>query len=145
MENNIKSFFEKKWTYVSIVLMGILATGGALTPVAFAQNRQGQPAVWNAIDNLQEQIDDLVAAVESLETRIEALETENANLQEQINAQDARIDALEEGGNGDADQDGDGFSSSVDCDDSNPNVNPNATEVPSDSIDNDCDGVVDVS
>ena len=44
-----------------------------------------------------------------------------------------------------ADADGDGFdaesSGGTDCDDSDPLVNPDATEVPDDGIDNDCDDV----
>ncbi len=129
MDNNNGSFFsEKKWKYISIVLMAILATGGALAPVAFAQNRPGPQAIWDAIDNLQAQINALVATDESLESRIDALETENANQQQQIDALDARIDALEQedgsgsnGGGGD-NGGGGGDNPPIECDDGDPNT-----------------------
>lgn len=126
--NNNGSFFssEKKWKYLSIALMAILATGGALAPVAFAQNRPGPQAIWDAIDNLQAQINALVATDESLESRIEALETENVNLQQQVEALDARVDALEQT---DDDDDGDGSTGGgggdnppIECDDGDPNT-----------------------
>jgi hypothetical protein len=40
---------------------------------------------------------------------------------------------------GPLDQDGDGFTAAQDCDDSQASVHPNATEVPYDGVDNDCD------
>ncbi len=40
----------------------------------------------------------------------------------------------------DYDFDGDGYSSLVDCDEDDPAVHPGATEIPSDGIDNDCNG-----
>jgi len=41
------------------------------------------------------------------------------------------------------DADGDGYDSTTDCDDNAATINPAATEVCSDSLDNDCDGTVD--
>jgi hypothetical protein len=41
------------------------------------------------------------------------------------------------------DRDGDGFCADVDCDDGNSAVNPAALETCADSLDNDCDGLVD--
>jgi hypothetical protein len=38
------------------------------------------------------------------------------------------------------DADGDGFDPDVDCDDADPSVHPGATDLPGDSIDDDCDG-----
>lgn len=128
MGNNNGSFFsQKKWKYLSIVLMAILATGGALAPVAFAQNRPGPQAIWDAIDNLQAQINALVATDESLESRIEALETENANQQQQIDALEARVDALEQevGSGGDNDDNGgndDNNPPPINCDDGDPST-----------------------
>lgn len=41
------------------------------------------------------------------------------------------------------DQDGDGVTALTDCDDTNAAINPSATEVCDDTIDNNCDGLVD--
>lgn len=105
--------------------MAILATGGALAPVAFAQNRPGPQAIWDAIDNLQAQINALVGTDENLESRIEALETENANLQQQINALDSRVDALEQP---DDDDDGNGGGTGGGADDDNNNPPPDCDD-----------------
>ena len=43
------------------------------------------------------------------------------------------------------DNDGDGFRSYVDCDDFDPAINPNATEIPGNNIDENCDGQIDIS
>ncbi len=45
----------------------------------------------------------------------------------------------------DCDGDGDGFCADVDCDDSDPDVHPDVVEetMPPDSVDNDCDGIID--
>ncbi len=41
------------------------------------------------------------------------------------------------------DQDGDGFNSEEDCDDLDPEVNSEASEIPNNGIDDDCDGIID--
>jgi hypothetical protein len=56
---------------------------------------------------------------------------------------DADSDADADTGASPEDMDGDGYDATVDCDDTDPQVNPGASEV-CDSIDNDCDGSVDI-
>ncbi len=45
------------------------------------------------------------------------------------------------GESGSSDQDGDGVSAPQDCDDADPGVYPDATEIPYDGVDQDCDGM----
>jgi hypothetical protein len=42
-----------------------------------------------------------------------------------------------------ADEDGDGYTVIEDCDDTDPAINPGVTEVCTDGVDNDCDGLID--
>lgn len=41
------------------------------------------------------------------------------------------------------DMDGDGYDTPADCDDADANVHPDAAEDCDDTVDNDCDGMVD--
>ncbi len=60
-------------------------------------------------------------------------------------ASDGGVDggAGDGGLDGGVDRDGDGFPAGVDCDDDDPNINPGAAELCFDSVDNDCNALVD--
>ena len=62
---------------------------------------------------------------------------------ERCNAEDDSCDGVVP--EDETDQDQDGFMACMECDDSNPNVHPNAVELCHDGIDNNCDGLWDVS
>jgi hypothetical protein len=107
-------------------MLGLLGIG-VLLPTAFGQNRPGPQAIWNAIDNLQAQID-------SLEERVGSLEQQNIEL-------DNRVTALEDGSGGgggtEDDTDGDGVS---DDEDNCPAVsNADQNDANNNGIGNDCD------
>jgi archaellum component FlaC len=149
-----------------LVTLGALALALAMPAVSFAKSDKkaekndkkeeknnpgngigagGVPAlrdrIYDAIDDLQDQIDAAVQRIGNLEAglgetnaRVDALEGEVADL-------DTRLEALE---GLFVDDDGDTFSEAQDdCDDADPAVNPLATEVPANLIDDDCDHLVD--
>jgi septal ring factor EnvC (AmiA/AmiB activator) len=141
-----------------LATLGPLALALAMPGVSFAKNdkkadknegngigKGGVPAlrdkIYEAIDDLQDQIDSALRRIRRLEhglaetnTRVDALEGEVADL-------DTRLEALE---GQFVDDDGDTFSEvQDDCDDSDPAVNPLAAEVPANHVDDDCDHLVD--
>ena len=112
---------------MALAMPGTSLAGKNSDKVKHGIGKGGVPALRDA---LQDQIDGLKARVEELE-----------GLSDDVEDLDARVQALEDQF---VDNDGDTFSEiQGDCDDENADANPLETEVAGNSIDDDCDHLID--
>ena len=153
----------KKWTFMVPVLLWLV---GCSDPAQQASEPDSQVAVPTPVAN---QYVDVGAPIESAaEEECDGLDNNgNGTIDEGFTDTDGdgtadcldteECDGFDNDGDGIVDegydQDGDGYSTcatseevatnGIDCDDTNADIFPSATEVAADSVDNDCDGLID--